>query len=48
MGSGRRETHADGVEGIAILLAASVAVLSVVGGVLVLIARFTGGADDGH
>lgn len=46
MGSGQRGAQADGMEGIAILLGGSVAVLSVVGGVLMLIARFTGGPDD--
>lgn len=35
-----------GMEGIAILLGGSVALLSVVGGVLMVIAKLTGGADD--
>jgi hypothetical protein len=34
------------MEGIAILLGSSVGVLSVLGGVLILIAKFTGGADE--
>lgn len=35
-----------GMEGIAILLGSSVGVLSVLGGVLILIAKLTGGADE--
>ena len=34
------------MEGIAILLGGSVALLSVVGGVLMVIAKLTGGADE--
>jgi hypothetical protein len=35
-----------GMDGIAILLGGSVALLSVVGGVLMVIAKLTGGADE--
>ena len=42
----RRASDARGMEGVAILLGGSVAVLSVLGGVLMVIARLTGGPDD--
>ncbi len=41
-----REVDPPSMEGIAILLGSSVGVLSVLGGVLILIAKLTGGADE--